>query len=220
MAKTCSPLNSKMVDSNLLFVDSTVGERVNIVHEKTKVNGAPTCIKISNNYKTVFIANTTGMNIPFCDGQYFVDTEGNVKNYFPVFSALTLSLSNEGYWQQVTNDGGTSTEIPNTKTDTPAIELNLSGPLNRNIAAVLNVSPDANNAIQIRGNGVFAEQSADVPNDKIDTPAITVNLSGTLNRNIEADLNVSSDADNAVEIRPDGVYVPASTGGGAFTGDV
>lgn len=222
MKKSCSPLSNRVISDDELFIDDTINNEITITHAQTAITGTPTCVNLSLVKRKVAIANRTGVNIPICSGGYYIDLEGNAKNYLPAISTTTISYSSEQYWQQIANDGGTSTEIPNTKTDTPAITINLSGTLNRDIQAQLRLDSDPNNAAQITSEGLFvAPGDADVPNTKEDTPAITVNLSGTLNRNIEAELNLSGDVGNAAEIRAGGLYVPESTGGGgAFTGDV
>ncbi len=53
---------------------------------------------------------------------------------------------------------------------------------------------------------------SDVPNAAAETPSIVVDLSGAFNRTISADLKVSQDAGNGIEIRDDGVYAGNSNG--------
>ena len=77
------------------------------------------------------------------------------------------------------------------------------------------------NGLWIQINNLGGEAS-DVPNEKEDTSAIAINLSGTLNRKIEAELNLSEEEGNVAEIREDGLFVPtpAAPPSGALTGDL
>lgn len=222
MNNSCSVLNKSLIDEELLYNDFTSGEKTNIAHQKTAFVGAPTCIQLSKVYKTIYLVNRTGSNIPFCGGGYFLDVEGNVKNYLSANYAMTISLSNQGYWQQIINDSGSLNEIANAKINTPTVEITLSGTLDRVIKADVIISQTIDNQLVAVGDGLYVpEPPADVANDKIDTDAITINLSGTLDRTIEAELNVSQSAGNQISVLADGVYVPTPViPEGAFTGDI
>lgn len=218
----CSVLNKSLIDDALLYIDETIGQKASIAHEKTAFINSPTCIQLSKVYKTIYLVNRTGGNIPFCGGGYFIDIEGNVKNYLSVNYAITIALSDKGYWQQIINDSGTLIEIANNKIDTPTVEITLSGTLDRTIKADVIISQTIDNQLVAVGDGLYVpEPPADVANDKIDTDAITINLSGTLDRTIEAELNVSQSAGNQISVLADGVYVPTPViPEGAFTGDI
>lgn len=183
-------------------------------------NTVPSGITWGNNIqKEYYITNTLPSPIPLIDVVYY-DLFMAAQTEIPINTTVHIAQAENGQWVQVNNLGGAASDIPNSSEDTPAISIILSGALNRKIEANINVSEDEGNALEVRSSGVFVPVSEDIPNEKIDTAAISINLSGTLDRVIEADLNISTDADNAIEIRDDGVYVPANSGGGSFTGNL
>lgn len=59
------------------------------------------------------------------------------------------------------------------------------------------------------------------PNTNTDTSSVDVVLSGANNRNISANVNLSPDSGNSIEIRPNGVYVPTPVStGGVYVGNL
>lgn len=112
----------------------------------------------------------------------------------------------------IDSNGIYATETPNTATDTSTVDITLSGTFNRNIQADVIISSDPGNDL-IDSNGLYVSVlGAETPNTRTDTDSVTITLSGTLDRNIQADVNIDAvTADNSVVITPgEGLYVPAS----------
>lgn len=89
--------------------------------------------------------------------------------------------------------------------------------LNEALKAILKLSSNADNLLEIDSEGllVLAPSLVETPNSKTDSSSIAITLSGTSNRNIKADIKVSGVSGNALTVQPDGLYVPASSGGGS-----
>lgn len=111
---------------------------------------------------------------------------------------------------------GSSGGVPNTSTDTNTIDITLSGTLDRHIQADVRVSPDPGNGLFITGNGLYAPMGLETPNSATNTNSIDITLSGVANRDIQADVNVSTDSGNALTILSDGLFVPQETPNSAF----
>jgi microcystin-dependent protein/sulfur transfer complex TusBCD TusB component (DsrH family) len=105
------------------------------------------------------------------------------------------------------------TETSNAGIDTLSIDLTLSGTANRTIQADLIISPDPGNTLVLLGNGVYVPTpSTDEPNTATDTNSVDLTLSGTLDRNIQADVKISADGGNAISIVGDGLYAALISG--------
>ncbi len=66
-----------------------------------------------------------------------------------------------GSWVQISNLGGISTEVANSKIDTPAIAITLSDILNRKIEATLNLSEEVGNVAEIKSDGLYVPTPAE-----------------------------------------------------------
>lgn len=76
------------------------------------------------------------------------------------------------------------------------------------------VSSDANNALEVRSNGLFVSNSGSGSSEVVTNDSSTIDFSGagTVVSPLSAIIKTSADADNVIEIRADGVYVPVVAG--------
>lgn len=120
----------------------------------------PTSITWSPNIqREYYITNTLSTNIPL-SGVVYYDLGMAVQTSIPLNTTIHIAQAENGSWVQVNNLGGAASDVPNSSEDTPAISINLSGQLNREIEAVLNVSEDADNALEVRSDGVYVAASS------------------------------------------------------------
>lgn len=110
--------------------------------------------------KEYYIMNTFGEALT---SSTYYDNLFVAKTDIPQYAILHIAQMENGSWVQISNLGGISTEVANSKVDTPAITITLSDILNRKIEADLNLSPDAGNAAEIRLNGFYVPTPAAAP---------------------------------------------------------
>lgn len=121
---------------------------------------APTSVTWPNNIqREYYIANTLPVEITL-SGVVYYDLGMAVKNTIPQNTTIHIAQAENGSWVQVNNLGGEASDIPNSKTDTPAIEINLSGTLNRDIQAILKVSSEEGNALEVLSDGAYVSSAA------------------------------------------------------------
>lgn len=108
-----------------------------------------------NIQKEYYITNTLDEELTLGDGITYYDTLMVQKTTLPKLTNIHLALAQNGAWIQINNLAGTAGDVPNSKEDTPAITINLSGTLNRTIEAEFNVSEEEGNAIEIKDDGAF-----------------------------------------------------------------
>ena len=88
--------------------------------------------------------------------------------------------------------------------DTQSVNLTMTG---STITADVVISPDANNAIEIRTNGLFAEGLSETPLTVSDTASVVLVAGGLSNHTLSANVNISAVAGNAMQVLADGLYV-------------
>jgi len=142
-----------------------------------------------------------------------------------VISAVVNLSTSVGNQIQLLGDGlFVPPETPVTVSDTASVDLTASGVSGHNLSASVRVSAQAGNAVVINPDGVFvASPGAETPNSVVDTNTVNLTASGPFNRTIQADVNVSVQAGNDIQILPDGLYVAqpgvaAECPAGYFTG--
>jgi len=110
--------------------------------------------------KEYYIMNTFGEALT---SSTYYDNLFVARTDIPQYAILHIAQMENGSWVQISNLGGISAEIPNSKVDTPAIEITLSDILNRKIEATLNLSDDAGQSAEIRSDGLFVPMPAAAP---------------------------------------------------------
>ena len=114
----------------------------------------------ANVQKEFYIMNTFGVALT---SSTYYDNLFVARTSIPQYAILHIAQMENGNWVQISNLGGISTEVANSKEDTPAIMITLSGILNRNIEANLNLSDDEGNAAEIRPTGLYVPTPATPP---------------------------------------------------------
>ena len=89
--------------------------------------------------------------------------------------------------------------------DTDSIDLTLAGTV---LSGVVIISPDADNQIEERANGLYVPISSGGIT-VTDTASVNLTLTGS---DLEADVVISADVGNQLEERIDGLYVPDASG--------
>lgn len=156
--------------------------------------------------------------------QTFVYSQNIDQGNAQIGQVLTLMSSNgEAEWQDVPDSSGSSLV---TVSDTSCLNLTISGdgsvssPFD--ISAVPIISPDANNAIECRANGLYTAVSGGAASDTFidvsDSTSIDFAITGTGTGGdpylITGDVIISPDMGNTLESRANGLYVPPNSGSG------
>lgn len=90
--------------------------------------------------------------------------------------------------------------------DTPCLDLTFAGNV---LSGAPVISPNAGNQLSCAGNGLFVPADApETPITVIDTTTVNLTVSGVNNHTLQADVIVSPDAGNTIEVHPNGLYVP------------
>ena len=110
--------------------------------------------------------------------------------------------------QCVTSPVPTFSETPITIIDSQTIDLTSSGPMGHTLTAVVKVSGDPGNTIEIRAGGLYVEARPQTPFVANDSSTIDFTNSGPDGHTLTGVVRVSADAGNTVVVRPDGLYVP------------
>ena len=110
--------------------------------------------------KEYYIMNTFGEALT---SSTYYDNLFVARTDIPQYAILHIAQMENGSWVQISNLGGISTEVANSKVDTPAIIITLSDILNRKIEATLNLSDDAGQSAEIRSDGLFVPTPAAAP---------------------------------------------------------
>jgi len=106
--------------------------------------------------KEYYIMNTFGEALT---SSTYYDNLFVARTDIPQYAILHIAQMENGSWVQISNLGGISTEVANSKVDTPAIEITLSDILNRKIEAALNISDEAGNVAEIKSDGLFVPEA-------------------------------------------------------------
>lgn len=112
----------------------------------------------ANVQKEFYIMNTFGVAI---NSSTYYDNLFVARTSIPQYAILHIAQMENGNWVQISNLGGISTEVANSKIDTPAITVTLSDILNRKIEATLNLSTDVGNVAEIRPTGLYVPTPAE-----------------------------------------------------------
>lgn len=131
--------------------------------------------------------------------------------------SATVKVSGEaGNQVQIRTDGlyvpQAAAETHISVVDTSTVDLTASGTANHTVTAAVKVSGDAGNQLQVHSDGLYVPLDVDTPETPItpvDTVTIDMVASGTANHVISANVKVSSTAGNQVQLKTDGIYVPA-----------
>jgi len=106
--------------------------------------------------KEYYIMNTFGEALT---SSTYYDNLFVARTDIPQYAILHIAQMENGSWVQISNLGGISTEVANSKVDTPAIIITLSDILNRKIEATLNLSDDVGQVAEIRSDGLFVPEA-------------------------------------------------------------
>lgn len=121
---------------------------------------APTSVTWPNNIqREYYIANTLPVEIPL-SGVVYYDLGMAAKTTIPQNTTIHIAQAENGSWVQVNNLGGAASDVPNQGEDTPSIETLTDGTLGRIISSRLIVSEDADNALEVRDDGVYVAASS------------------------------------------------------------
>ena len=126
---------------------------------------------------------------------------GNVK--LSATPGNTLSIQPDGLLSSFA-------ETPLTPVDTQSVNLTATGTSNHTLQADVIISALAGNQVSIAADGLFVPQFVETPETPlavVDTLTVDLTSSGTLGHTVQADVRVSTNIANQIQILPDGLYV-------------
>lgn len=141
---------------------------MNLSKAVTVFTDVPSAVGVPDNFQyEYYLINTTPYDIDFNTGFSYFDSHGTEHTSLPGMSVTHIAKAINETWVQVNNLGGSEDGVPNSKVDTPAIDIELSGTLNRIIKAQLNLSEEAGNVAELRSGGLYVPTPAAPPSGAV-----------------------------------------------------
>jgi len=104
-------------------------------------------------------------------------------------------------------------QTPLTAIDSPTIDLTAWGVLKHTLQADVKISSASGNTLVALGDGLYISQAgSQVPITPIDSNSVNLTAFGTLDHTLQADVIISPDAGNALEIRSNGLFAVDASG--------